>query len=159
MSDATEVKEQVGPQPVTTERHLLKTIRTGPFRIFFTNINKEMALGGHSHYAEVSLTWRTMDTRGFPAFAETYVVLQDRLKALTDKPFRGFTNENVADYLYAGFRDMGPHSDPILEKWGGSWELVKLELAVMGVPDKIGHADGLTIYTVERPAGWTYELP
>jgi hypothetical protein len=123
-----------------------RSVTIGPFAIFFTNVNTEMKLPGHSHFAEVTLEFKTVGERGFPAFAGTYAAVQRRLMELTAKPFRNATNEAVADQLFDAFIEW---SDPAVELWGGAFCLWRLELAVRGVPDAIGHADGFTRYTVE----------
>lgn len=123
-------------------------ITIGPFGIFFTNINKEMNLPGHSHYAEVVLVYRTIGSTGFPAFAETYATIQKILKELTLLPFRNQTNESVARSLFSAFVKEDFHSEQWKEKYGGKFTLTELSLRVRGVLDKIGHADGFTTYTV-----------
>lgn len=125
-----------------------RMVSVGPFSIFFTNVNTEMKLPGHSHFATVTLHFGIPlgATRGFPAFADTYAEIQDALKEETATPFRDSTNEIVATRLWNRFRPWAP---PAAMRWGGAWYLKKLELAVRGVPDKIGHADGFTVYTVE----------
>lgn len=127
---------------------LVKTVTVGPFSWFFTNVNTAMGLAGHSHYAEVTLVYRHRGPRGFPAFASTYAEIQERLIALAAKPFRDHTNEDVASALWAAF-DGWTH--PVIDAWGGDFTLHAVELAVRGVPDAIGHADGLTRYTLRRP--------
>jgi len=123
-------------------------VTVGPFSIFFTNINRAMHLPGHSHFATVTLVYQTAPgAHGFPAFAMTYEAIQRHLRALTDRPFHDSTNEDVADTLFAAFDGW---TAPPIEQWGGSFSLVRLELAVRGVPDRIGHADGFTTYSVER---------
>ena len=123
-----------------------RTTVVGPFSVFFTNVNTAMHLPGHSHFATVTLHFETLGNFGFPAFATTYSAIQQRLLTLTQHPFRDLTNEGVADALWAGFVNW-THED--IEKWKGQFALSKLELAVRGVPDRIGHADGFTLYTVE----------
>jgi hypothetical protein len=127
------------------------TVTIGPFSIFFTNINRAMKLPGHSHFATVTLAYRTGGdgSRGFPAFGSTYGAVQARLIELTEKPFHDMTNEKVAAHLFAAI-DVWTH--PEVEKWGGAFELARLDLAVRGVPDRIGHADGFTTYTIEAAA-------
>lgn len=122
----------------------------GPFSIFFTNINREMRLPGHSHFAHVTFTFRTLGDRGFPAFAATYDAVQRRLIGLTARPFHDHTNEAIARALWSAFEHW---SDPAIETWGGAFELASVELAVRGVPDAIGHADGFTTYAVRAPFG------
>jgi uncharacterized glyoxalase superfamily metalloenzyme YdcJ len=124
-----------------------RSITIGPFGVFFTNVNTAMKLAGHSHYGEITLRFATLEARGFPAFATTYAVVQSRLVELTAKPFRDATNEDVADQLFAAFDGW---TDPAIASWGGAWQLDRLDLAVRGVLDKIGHADGFTTYSVER---------
>lgn len=126
-------------------------VTVGPFSIFFTNVNTAMALKGHAHFATVTMRYRNGgdETKGFPAFEGTYAAIQRRLKELTERPFRDATNEAVAAQLYDAMQDF---TDPEIERWGCTFHLVRLELAVRGVPDKIGHADGFTTYTVEEDA-------
>src|SRR4051794_16801678 len=88
-------------RPVTTLR---SSVTVGPFSVFFTNTNRAMQLPGHSHFALVTLTYRTATgAHGFPAFASTYDAVQTHLKALTRLPFRHATNEDVADRLWNAF--------------------------------------------------------
>ena len=124
-----------------------RSITIGPLGIFFTNVNTAMKLAGHSHYAEVTLEYQTTGDRGFPAFANTYGAVQGRLIELTSRPFRDATNEDVADSLFASLADW---TSPAIVDWGGGFRLVELRLAVRGVLDKIGHADGFTTYRVSR---------
>jgi len=135
---------------------MIRTITTGPFGWFFTNINTEMAIPGHSHFAQVTFHWRTMGSVGFPSFESTYKILSDQLRGLGDKPFRNYTNEKVADFLFESFQNSG--RDPAIALWNGNFCLWKVELAVRGVLDRIGHADGFTVYTVEREADFGQEL-
>ena len=138
-----------------------ETITVGPLNLFFTNKNDQMALPGHSHYATVTLVFLTLPAPGdepdvgFPAFADTYGAVKARIKELTAKPFRNATNEVVARQLFDSFDGW---SDPVFDKWPGSWMLTKLILSVQGVPDRIGHADGMTHYTIDRPPVVTLEL-
>lgn len=93
-----------------------------------------------------TLTYQTEDLQGFPAFEGTYKAIQDRIIFLTKTPFRNAKNEDVAESLYESFRDW---TDPEIARWGGKYRLAGIALAVRGVPDAIGHADGFTIYAVE----------
>jgi hypothetical protein len=123
------------------------SVTVGPFAVFFTNVNTEMRLPGHSHFALVTLHYRTRPgAHGFPAFATTYQAVQEQLVALTARPFRNATNEDVAAALWAAFVGW---THPAVDAWGGDFRLCRVELAVRGVPDAIGHADGFTTYTVE----------
>jgi hypothetical protein len=124
---------------------MYKSVTVGPFSMFFTNVNKEMNLPGHSHFATLTLEYQTLGAHGFPAFAETYAAIQQRIQVLTALPFRDATNEVVADRLFA---DFATFTDPCIERWMGHFQLVRLTLSVRGVPDRIGHADGFTDYTV-----------
>ena len=123
-------------------------VTIGPFAAFFTNVNTEMKLAGHSHFAQVTLHFQHQG-RGFPAFENTYRAVQDHIKDTTSAPFRNMTNEQVALGLYLAFREW---TAPEIEAWAGdALNLVRLDLDVRGVPDKIGHADAFTRYTVEGP--------
>lgn len=120
----------------------------GPFSVFFTNVNRQMELAGHSHFAQVRLTYRAEAGEkglGFPSFEDTHAVVQMELRRFFDKPFRDYTNEDIVRAVYQHFRNWT--AGPIQER-GGTYALVMAELAVRGVPDRIGHADGFTIYNV-----------
>ena len=130
---------------------MTERVTIGPFGVHFSNVNTEMGLPGHSHFAEVRLTFATAGRRGFPAFAETYAVVQDSLRDLTARPFRNATNEEVARQLFTACAALGtgPDQPPAIARWGGTYRLTRLDLDVRGVLDPIGHADGFTRYTVE----------
>ena len=120
-------------------------VTVGPLGLFFTNVNTDMKLPGHSHTAQLVLVYRTADRQGFPAFAATYNDLRGRVKELTAKAFRNATNEEVARQLFDG---LAPFSSEGIARWGGSYWLEELRLGVEGVEDHIGHAEGTTWYTV-----------
>ena len=125
-----------------------EAITIGPLGLFFTNVNDQMGLPGHSHHAQLLLTFRSTGSLGFPAFDSTVRALQDRLKELTAIAFRWATNEEVLRRLFAGF-DGWTH--PAIARWSGArFELVKAQLGVQGVLDEIGHSDGITWYTIKR---------
>ena len=125
-----------------------KTITAGPFPIYFHNTNTEMKLKGHGHYAEVSLTFLTLGSKGFPSFEGTHKVIEERLKQITGKPFKDSTNEKVADTLFELFCNNDLNNEPEIKKWDCEFTIIGLELAVRGVPDEIGHANGLTRYRI-----------
>jgi hypothetical protein len=122
----------------------------GPFSIFFTNQNTQMGLAGHSHFATVRLRYLAASSANgkdmaFPSFENTHKDVQDELKEFCAKPFKDHTNEDVARALFKHF--LGWTTDTIT-KWGGDYRLVRVELSVQGVPDRIGHANGMTVYEV-----------
>lgn len=131
------------------DHYAQETVEVGPFGLFFTNVNTDMGLPGHSHTASLTLLYENVPegvpTRGFPAFAETYQGLHGRLRELTARAFRNATNEEVARQLALGFADFCP---PVMAKWGGRYRLLRVELGVVGVLDAIGHAEGTTTYAV-----------
>jgi hypothetical protein len=131
---------------------LHKSITVGPLAIFFTNVNKAMGIPGHSHYAEVTITWQTTGAIGFPVFEETVAEVKRLLQQVTDHPFRNSSNEDVAERLWEALDAFTRHRDanPVLAKWGGDYRLLSFELAVRGVPDKIGHSDGFARYRIAR---------
>lgn len=127
-----------------------KQITIGPFSMFFTNVNTEMKIAGHSHFATLELTFDTLGSHGFPAFAETYAVIQAAIQGFTAKPLRDHKNEDVADALFELFADPANYLVEPFAKWGGAYELASIRLGVRGVPDRIGHADGFTYYQVTK---------
>ena len=144
----------------------MKTISVAPIGCYFSNENRAMGLRPHQHYATVRLTFETTGPLGFPVFEATVNALHAVLRDLTERPFRDSTNEDVTDALAINFEALVaggpcPATDPeprktwerakgILAQWGGDYRLHALELAVMGVPDDIGHSDGVATYTVTR---------
>ena len=141
----------------------MQTITVGPFGVFFTNKNKEMNLPGHSHAAEVLLTFLTVsnsndDGRGFPSFHDTAECILAKLAEVLAKPIEG-TNEKISRLLFAEFERWTP---PEVERYGGRWTLLGVDLKVLGVRDKLGHAQGFTKYSVfiteqeatKNYAGW-----
>jgi hypothetical protein len=129
--------------------HFEEAVTIGPLWLFFTNVNDEMALPGHSHAAELVLTYRNLGPVGFPAFDATVRAVQERLVELTRLAFRNATNEEVLRRLFAGFDGW---SHPSIDTWHSHFELIKAQLGVQGVLDHIGHADGVTWYTIKRKA-------
>lgn len=122
----------------------------GPFSVFFTNVNRQMGLSGHSHFATVKLTYRAEGddkSLAFPSFKDTHADVQSTLQQIFDRPFRDHTNEDIARTLFAHFRNW---TSPAIEKRGCAFRLTGIELAVRGVPDRIGHADGFTVYNVRE---------
>lgn len=124
----------------------------GPFAVFFSNVNRQMELGGHSHFATVSLTYRARVDRqwgekalGFPSFEDTHAEVQTALRDFFNEAFRDHTNEDIARALFERFQGW---DGPAMRKRGGTYQLVEVQLSVRGVPDRIGHADGFTTYTV-----------
>lgn len=124
----------------------LETVTTGPFGIYFTNVNKEMGLRAHSHYAQVTLLWRNGAPVGFPAFGETYAVLRHMLNDVTMDVFNDATNEEVARRLFFHMNTL--EWPEAVTKWEGSFSLLELQLAVQGVPDALDHPASITTYTV-----------
>jgi hypothetical protein len=131
---------------------LIRTIAVGPLSIFFTNVNKAMGIPGHSHFAEVKIVFQTLGPIGFPVFAETVDLLKKLLFDETQRVFRDSTNEDVESRLWEAVNRWveNRHNEPILAKWGGDYMLLALEVAVRGVPDKIGHSDGFARYMIQR---------
>lgn len=128
-----------------------QAVITGPFSLFFTNVNTDMGLGGHSHFAEVTLRWATIGESGFPAFEDTYKIISNCLLEQTATPFRGCTNEDVSRKLFAAVAAIPFNELEQFKKWPMCrFKLLSLELAVRGVPDKFHHADSFTRYVVEE---------
>jgi hypothetical protein len=133
-------------------KHTTETVEVGPLGLFFTNKNVQMSLPGHSHFGQLTLRFLTIPIgdkpKGFPAFAETYHLVQSRIQELTEKPFRDATNEQVARELFQGFDGW---SHEIIDAWHCNFILTGLTLGVQGVQDRLGHASGMTNYSIERP--------
>tara|TARA_R110002020_G_scaffold381562_1_gene592465 strand:- start:21 stop:437 length:417 start_codon:yes stop_codon:yes gene_type:complete len=127
-----------------------ESVEVGPVGFFFTNVNRQMNLAGHSHTAWLTLIYAhdSEKTNGFPVFDSTVRAVEDKLNELTAKPFRDCTNEKLAAILFGEFLDWEIPQDA--DRWGGEYSLEKIRMAVQGVRDKIGHAHSLTVYNVEK---------
>lgn len=123
-----------------------ESITAGPFSIHFTNVNREMELRGHSHFAEVYFQFETIGSVGFPSFEHTHAEIQQQLKHLTHLPFRDATNEEVLRRLFDHFSAAELEET---KKYSCAFRLTAMELHVRGVPDAIGHADAFTRYRIE----------
>jgi hypothetical protein len=131
---------------------LRSSVTIGPISIFFTNVNTAMGIPGHSHFAEVIVEFQNLGPIGWPSFGSTNALIEIALRSECQKAFRDCTNEDVVMRLWNVVHAIVQNRDDnaILKEWGGAYILRKLELRVRGVPDKIGHDDGFTTYTVER---------
>lgn len=132
---------------------MFETVTVGPFGVFFTNRNKAMNLRGHSHFAEVTVTFlntQAPERPGYPSFADTNACLRERLTAALEHPITG-TNEDVARALWDAAKGFARNPPPeALAFEGCAWDLGELELAVRGVNDQIGHDDSFTRYRIQR---------
>lgn len=124
-----------------------ESITAGPFSIHFTNINREMDLSGHSHFAQVYFEFQTLSSVGFPSFEDTHAEIQQHLIEQSRRPFRDCTNEEVLRRLFSFFLETELVA---VKKYPGDFKLVRMELHVRGVPDAIGHADTFTVYKIGR---------
>ena len=120
------------------------TIEVGPLPIHFTNVNKAMALPGHSHGATVSFGMDVLGPLGFPVFAHTVAPVEEALAEATRRPFRDHTNEDVLGALANVVAAALERGDP--DGAGTAWQLAWVELAVQGVQDQIGHHPSTTRY-------------
>lgn len=84
----------------TRTRALAKTITVGPLSCQFSNTNKAMGLRPHQHSAEITLTFRTLSSLGFPVFHDTVEAVHEVLREATVEPFRDATNEDVLEQLW-----------------------------------------------------------
>jgi hypothetical protein len=141
---------------------MIETVSVGPLPFFFSNVNTQMALRGHSHTAYLYLTWLALPRQralGFPVFANTEAAIREALRSFTEHAFHDATNEEVARQLFAKFEHW---TDPAVAMWVPPLEgslgpdspptflLHRLTMDVQGVPDRIGHAASLTRYEITR---------
>ena len=124
----------------------MNTIEVGPFSIFFTNVNTEMKLPGHSHFALVKLTYLTTGQMGFPSFRDTHQEIHEKLREVTARPFRNSTNEDVLQKIIESLFEFKPESAKRYDTEKSGYELISVVLQVRGVFDHIGHADSFTTY-------------
>lgn len=152
------------------QQGLLETVQVGPMGFMFSNRNRVMALKGHSHYAKLTLVWRTVLFKhehpvGFPSFDVTVRELEAALGEKVQRPIVG-TNEDVARMLWLTFDGWdtaacqsygcrGARPDAVFADLEAldqppNFMLWKMRMIVYGVRDEIGHAPGGTTYTIER---------
>jgi hypothetical protein len=124
-----------------------RTVTVGPFSVFYTNVNRPMGLRAHSHLAHIWVTYDTIGRHGYPSFEETNNDLHDRIRELTDHPFRDATNEDAADRLFTHLDGWVSES---WVRWGGGYQLRSVRFDVVGVRDALGHDASTTTYTVSR---------
>jgi len=124
-----------------------ETVAVGPLSIFFANQNLPMGLKSHQHAADVWVIYRTLGRHGYPSFESTNDALRARVRELTDRLFTDATNEDVARRIFAHLD--GWVAEEWVE-WGGDYRLDAVFLDVHSTPDKIGHDDGTTRYTITR---------
>ena len=121
----------------------METVILEPIKVFFCNINKEMNLGGHCHYAEVIPEFETLGAIGFPSFHNTNNEVKDFLQGLNLKGFKG-TNEDVLRFIC---KELNAFHFNQTKPFNCKFRLHKVILKVMGVRDENNHADGFTTYT------------
>jgi len=123
-----------------------KTLTLGPLSIIFANENREMQIPLHHHYAQVHLSYAFSGKAGFPVLAETMDKVREKLDGLVEAPFMNTRNEEILEAIYNAFRDW---DCPEVNHHSGEWDLVAVELAVLGARDRLGHAEGLATYRLE----------
>ena len=120
----------------------METVTLKPIEIFFCNVNSEMNLTGHCHYAEVIVQFENIGDIGFPSFKETYEELMNFVQSRKLKGIKG-TNEYVLRYL---FDQIKMFDFSRTKKYKGKFKLRSVTLKVMGVQDENNHSNGFTVY-------------
>ena len=123
-----------------------KTLTLGPLSIIFSNENRQMNIPLHHHYAQVCLSYGFAGNVGFPVLAATMDRIRQKLDSLVEKPFMNTRNEEILEAIYTAFRDW---ECPEIAAYGGEWDLVAVELTVVGTRDRLGHAEGPATYRLE----------
>lgn len=129
-----------------------ETVEVGPIQVFFSNQNVAMGLKSHSHHAEVTVVFETLNGgHGYPSFKVTNDALREYVLSLTGRGlFTNATNEDVARRIFAWVDDIDFTADEPWAEWGGEYRLLTARLNVHSNHDRIGHDDGTTLYTVTR---------
>jgi hypothetical protein len=119
-----------------------------PVGIFFCNINKDMNLTGHCHYADVQCTFETLGAYGFPVFYDTAEELKNFIQNLPIyKGFKGTNEELVRQLFYRIAAAVEDENFETVRRFEGSqFTLHKITVRIMGLKDANNHADGFTIY-------------
>jgi hypothetical protein len=123
-----------------------KTLTIGPLSIIFANENTELKIPLHHHYAQVRLSYAFAGTAGFPVLAHTIDAVQEKLEQLVEQPFMNTRNERILEIIYEAFRDW---QCPGIASYNPAWQLVAVELTVLGTRDRLGHAEGSATYRLD----------
>lgn len=123
-----------------------KTLTIGPLPIIFSNENPDLHIPFHHHYAEVKLGYRFSGNASFPVLASTMDEVKEKLESLVEQPLMNQRNEDLLDIIYNGFKNW--KCEKALQ-YQGEWSLFSVELSVLGIRDKLGHADGIATYRLE----------
>ena len=121
----------------------METIQLKPIEIFFCNINKDMNLTGHCHYAEVIIEFETLGEIGFPAFKDTFLEVESFVQGLKLTGLK-MTNEGVLRFIT---EELEKFDYPATKKYSGKFKVCTVTLKIMGVQDENNHANGFTTYT------------
>ena len=128
---------------VGRKKHLkMESITLKPIEIFFCNVNNDMNLKGHCHYAEVILEFQTVGKIGFPSFKDTFNEIMDFVQNLKLKGFKG-TNEDLLRYIHD---EVSRKKLQTTANYKGNYSLLSTTLKVMGVQDENNHSNGFTTY-------------
>ena len=123
-----------------------KTLIIGPLSIIFSNENKDLNIPLHHHYAEVKLFYHFSGNAGFPVLASTIDQVREQLDSLVEQSLMNQRNEDLLNIIYTGFKDWTCSE---ANQYKGEWSLLAVELSVLGIRDKHGHADGLATYRLD----------
>lgn len=122
----------------------METITLSPINIFFCNVNKEMNLTGHCHYAQVVLEFETIGLLGFPVFKETVSEIANKLQH--EIKLKGFPGTNEAIGRMINNEMLNFHYSETKKYEGCKFRLKSTTLKVMGVNDENNHSDGFANY-------------
>lgn len=126
------------------------SISTPELSFQFINLNSQMKLRGHYHFATVQFTFASEyhdKVVGFPVFEDTVKEIHDKVLELTKKPLRDTTNEGLTFLL---FDEISKLKITSAEKWNcDKYWLKKVKVNIRGVRDDIGHSDGFAEYVLE----------
>lgn len=125
----------------------METITLNNIPLFFCNVNKEMGLTGHCHHADLSITFETLTSVGYPSFKKTNDFVRKHVQSLPLKGFKG-TNEDVAAAIFGHLVLMDLD---IFDEYVGKFRVYKIKLNVYSHEDENNHDNGYTTYKVTAP--------
>jgi len=127
---------------------LEQSVTVGPFSVWFTNRNIEMGLTGHSHHAEVTVTFRHHG-QGWPSFEIPNRILADTVREALSRPVTG-KNEDVTLLVFDTVEQLVQNPPTEIAEWDGEYHVDQVSLRVFSMPDSNHHDHGSTVYQVKK---------
>jgi hypothetical protein len=125
----------------------LRTFNACPdIRASFTNVNHQMGLSSHSHFALIRIVWEKIGRIGFPIFKESQDKLALNIRKSLANPLEGATNDDVAMLIFETVEKID--FSEYIARYDAKFRLYKVDLMVFSHEDDLGHPDGVGVYSI-----------